>query len=184
MAQDSSTTRVSNLPMNECAHVFSSTPLFWHWVLLSGLLVVLDRASKISVAFILPLHSQIEVTPFFNLVRTMNPGAAFSFLADAGGWQRHFLTVLGLLVSAGLIALLKRGVCHRMETIAYVGIIGGAMGNVLDRLRMGAVVDFLDFHWKAQHWPAFNFADVFIMGGVGLILVASFQSRVGSSTAD
>lgn len=170
--------------MNESTLDFSSTRLFWRWISLSVLLLALDQASKISVASILPLHSQIEVTPFFNLVHAINPGAAFSFLADAGGWQRHFLTVMGLLVSAGLIALLRRGVRNRMETIAYVGIIGGAMGNVLDRLRMGAVVDFLDFHWKAQHWPAFNLADVFIVGGVGLILLTSFQSHVGSSTAD
>ena len=130
-----------------------------------------------SVASILPLHDRIEVTPFFNLVHSLNTGAAFSFLANAGGWQRHFFTLVGLLVSILLISMIWRGVRSRLETLAYVCIVGGALGNVADRLRIGAVIDFLDFHWQGRHWPAFNFADCFIVIGVGVMLFASFGSR-------
>lgn len=165
---------------NDAAPAFTSARFFWRWILLSVCLIAIDQTSKLSVASVLPLHGQIAVTPFFNLVHALNPGAAFSFLAGAGGWQRHFLTVLGVLVSVGLMVLLQRGVRHRLETIAYVCIIGGAMGNVVDRLRLGAVVDFLDFYWKTAHWPAFNLADVFIVGGVALVLVSSFRSRTNS----
>ena len=183
MSQDRSTTKASNLPMSPSAHDFSSTRLFWRWIGLSILLAVVDQASKLSIVLSLPLHSQVEVTSFFNLVHALNPGAAFSFLAGAGGWQRYFLTILGSLVSLGLMVLLKRGVRYRMETIGYVGIIGGAIGNVMDRVRIGKVVDFLDFHWETQHWPAFNLADVFIVVGVGLILVSSLRSHIRLSTS-
>lgn len=164
-------------------HAFSSSHLLWRWLLLSVVLVIIDQVSKLSVASILPLHDRIEVTPFFNLVHSLNPGAAFSFLANAGGWQRHFFTVLGLLVSFFLIFLLWRGVRNRCETLAYVCIIGGALGNVVDRLRIGAVVDFLDFHWQTWYWPAFNSADVFIVTGVGLMLLGSLGSH-GNLTLD
>jgi signal peptidase II len=155
-------------------HAFSSSLLFWRWLSLSLVLVTIDQVSKLKVAFMLPLHDRIEVTPFFNLVHALNPGAAFSFLANAGGWQRHFFTLLGLLVILFLIFLLWRGVRSRLETLAYVFIVAGALGNVVDRLRIGAVIDFLDFHWQGWHWPAFNSADCFIVIGVGLMLLASF----------
>jgi len=163
--------------LNESSRVFSSSPFFWRWLSLSLLLVTIDQVSKLSVASILPLHDRIEVAPFFDLVHVLNPGAAFSFLANAGGWQRHFFTVLGLLVSFFLIFLLWRGVRNRLETLAYACIIGGALGNVVDRLRIGAVIDFLDFHWQGSHWPAFNSADCFIVIGVGVMLFASFGSQ-------
>lgn len=172
------------MSLNDSTHAFTSARFFWRWVWLSVLLVVIDQVTKLSVASILPLHGQMAVTPFFNLVHALNPGAAFSFLADAGGWQRHFFTVLGVLVSVALMVLLKRGVHHRLEAIAFVCIIGGAMGNVLDRLRQGAVVDFLDVYWKTAHWPAFNLADVFIVIGVALILLSSFRSRTDPAKTD
>lgn len=172
------------MSMHDATHTFTSTRFFWRWMSLSVLLVAIDQASKLSVASVLPLHGQIAVTPFFNLVHALNPGAAFSFLAGAGGWQRHVFTVLGVFVSVVLMVLLKRGVHHRLEAIAYVGIIGGAMGNVLDRLRQGAVVDFLDVYWKSAHWPAFNLADVFIVVGVALVLVSSLRSRTDPPKPD
>ncbi len=107
-----------------------------------------------------------------------NPGAAFSFLANAGGWQRHALSGIGIVVSLALAVLLWRGVRSRLETAAYVGLIGGALGNVIDRLRIGAVVDYLDLHWRDLHWPAFNLADVFVVGSVGLLMLASFKPGV------
>lgn len=161
----------------ESPHAFSSSLLFWRWLSLSLVLVTIDQVSKLKVAFMLPLHDRIEVTPFFNLVHTLNLGAAFSFLANAGGWQRHFFTLLGLLVSFFLIFLLWRGVRSRLETLAYVFIVAGALGNVVDRLRIGAVIDFLDFHWQGWHWPAFNSADVFIVMGVGIMVFTSLMRQ-------
>ncbi len=147
------------------------------WCLLMGaaaLLLVLDQSVKWAVATNLPLGDSITVTAWFNLVHVLNPGASFSFLADAGGWQRHALTAVGIAVSVALAAMLRRSVRSRLETAAYVGLIGGALGNVADRLRIGAVVDYLDLHWRGMHWPAFNLADIFIVGSAALLVLASF----------
>jgi len=141
------------------------------------LLIVLDQGVKWVAAANLPLGERIAVTSWFNLVHVLNPGAAFSFLADAGGWQRHALTAVGFAVSVALTVLLWRGVHSRLETAAYVSLIGGALGNVVDRLRIGAVVDYLDVHWRDMHWPAFNLADIFVVGGAMLLVLASFGAR-------
>lgn len=167
----------------ESTHAFSSSHFFWRWLLLSLLLVTIDQVSKLSVASVLPLHGHIQVTSFFDIVHALNPGAAFSLLANAGGWQRHFFTVVGLLVSLLLICLLWRGVRSRLETLAYVFIVGGALGNVVDRLRIGAVIDFLDFHWQTLHWPAFNSADSFIAIGVGLMVFTALMSHGSKNDA-
>lgn len=154
------------------------------WWLLMGvaaLLLTLDQGVKWMVATNLPLGEGIAVTAWFNLVHVLNPGASFSFLADAGGWQRHALSAVGVAVSVALAVLLWRGVHSRLETAAYVGLIGGALGNVVDRLRIGAVVDYLDLHWRGMHWPAFNLADILIVGSAGLLLLASFTTRVPAS---
>ena len=145
------------------------------WLMLASAMVALDQGVKHAVASTLPLGSSIELTSWFNLVHVLNPGAAFSFLADASGWQRHVLSAVGLAVSLALAFLLWRGMRSRLETAAYVGLIGGAMGNVIDRLRIGAVVDYLDLHWRGLHWPAFNLADIFVVGSAGLLLLASFK---------
>jgi signal peptidase II len=141
-------------------------------MLFAAALAALDQATKAIVAAALPLHARVEVTPWFNLVHVLNPGAAFSFLADASGWQRYFLSAIGLTVSAILLWMLWRGVKNRLEAVAYAGLIGGALGNVIDRLRLGAVVDYLDFYWQDWHWPAFNLADILVVGGAGLLIVA------------
>jgi signal peptidase II len=158
---------------------FSSRPFVGVWYLFAASLVGLDQATKYAVQVLMPLRSSIEVTPFFNLVHVLNPGAAFSFLADAGGWQRHLFVGLGAAVSAFLAFVLWRGVRSRFETAAYIGLIGGALGNVIDRLRIGAVVDYLDFHWLGWHWPAFNLADIFVVSGTALLLLASMTERTG-----
>ncbi len=144
------------------------------WLMLAAAMVAADQGVKFIVAAALPPGERIEITPWFNLVHLLNPGAAFSFLADAGGWQRHFLSALGLVVSLVLAFMLWRGVRSRLETVASVGMIGGAMGNVVDRLRIGAVVDYLDLHWRDLQWPAFNLADMFVVGSAGLLMLASF----------
>lgn len=154
---------------------YSSKPLVGLWYLLAASLTGLDLAIKYVVQTSMPLHASIEVTPFFSLVHVLNPGAAFSFLAEAGGWQRGLFIGLATIVSVCLAVALWRGVRSRMETAAYVGLIGGAMGNAIDRLRIGAVVDYLDFYWQNQHWPAFNAADIFVVGGATLLLMAGLR---------
>lgn len=156
------------------------------WLLMSvaALLLALDQGIKWMVAANLPMGEGIFVTAWFNLVHVLNPGASFSFLADAGGWQRHALVVVGVSVSAALAILLWKGVESRLETAAYVGLIGGALGNVVDRLRIGAVVDYLDLHWRGMHWPAFNLADIFIVGSALMLAVISFLPRAGTVVAE
>ena len=119
---------------------------------------------------------QVEITPFFNLVHVLNPGAAFSFLAGASGWQRYFFITLGLLVAVWLIRQLKQTL-PRFEAVGYSLILGGALGNVVDRLLRGQVVDFLDFHWQGMHWPAFNLAEVAISIGVGCLIARFLEIR-------
>ena len=148
-----------------------------HWWRLMGaaaLPLSLDQVVKWVVATNLPPGEVVAVTTWFNLVHVLNPGASFSFLANAGGWQRHALSAVGVGVSATLAALLWRGVRNRVETVAYVGMIGGALGNVVDRMRIGAVVDYLDLHWRDMHWPAFNMADIFVVGSAALLILASY----------
>ena len=156
---------------------FSSRHLVGIWYLFAVSLVGLDQATKYAIQVLMPFRASIEVTPFFNLVHVLNPGAAFSFLADAGGWQRYLFVGLGTAVSAFLAFALWRGVRSRIETAAYIGLMGGALGNVIDRLRIGAVMDYLDFYWQEWHWPAFNLADIFVVGGAALLVLASVMER-------
>lgn len=169
-------------------HCFSSRPLVFVWYLFALSLAGLDQAVKYAVQALMPFRASVEITPFFNLVHVLNPGAAFSFLANAGGWQRFLFTGLGLAVSAFLAWALWHGLRSRLETAAYIAVIGGALGNVIDRLRLGAVVDFLDFHWQGWHWPAFNLADIFVVGGAVLLLLAGaadqFRSPTDNPTGD
>ena len=116
----------------------------------------------------------ISLTGIFNLVHTWNTGAAFSFLADAGGWQRYFFIVITIVVSIGLVVMLCRP-RHKAEAIGYSLILGGALGNGFDRVTRGYVVDFLDFYWQQWHWPAFNLADTGITLGVSLLILSTFK---------
>jgi len=140
------------------------------WYAFALAVVVIDQASKLAVTkFMLP-GREILVTPFFNLVLAHNTGAAFSLLAGAGGWQRGFFIVVAAIAAVVIGVLLAR---HREEPrycLALAGILGGALGNLLDRLRLGYVVDFLDFHVAGWHWPAFNVADMAITGGAALLI--------------
>ncbi|NBX22434.1 MAG: signal peptidase II, partial [Betaproteobacteria bacterium] len=111
------------------------------------------------------LGDSTYVTSFFNVVRVHNTGAAFSFLADAGGWQRWFFTGLGFVAAAVIVWLLRSHAGQKLFSFAMACILGGAIGNVVDRLMHGYVVDFLDFHWNGMHFPAFNVADCAISVG-------------------
>lgn len=140
------------------------------WLAVAGLVIVLDQASKAWVMACFALGESLPVTPFFNLVFVFNPGASFNFLADASGWQRWFFIVLALAISAWLVGMLRRHAGERLMPAALAMVLGGALGNVVDRVRFGAVVDFLDFHAVGTHFPAFNVADSAITVGVALLL--------------
>lgn len=146
----------------------------WRWHGVAMLAVLLDQTTKSVIANRFTLAEQVPVSAFFNLVYVLNPGAAFSFLAEAGGWQRYFFIVLALLVSAWLVYMLRTQ-RPRYESLGLSLLLGGAVGNILDRITTGEVVDFLDFHWNGMHWPAFNLADVFVSTGVSLLLWATFR---------
>ena len=145
-------------------------PRFASWLGLSGLIIVLDQLTKFWVVSALSLGQSIELTGFLNLVFVYNPGAAFSFLSDAGGWQRWFFVALALAVSAWLTFQIRQHAAERLLPLAATLILGGALGNVVDRIRFGAVVDFVDVHAAGWHWPAFNVADSAISVGVALLL--------------
>jgi signal peptidase II len=119
----------------------------------------------------------IYVAPFFNWVLTFNPGAAFSFLSDAGGWQRWFFTVLALAISAWIVSILPRHSGEFRLSLALTLILGGALGNVIDRLRFGAVVDFIQWHVAGFYWPAFNIADSAISVGAVLMVWDQLASK-------
>lgn len=145
------------------------------WFGLAALVVALDQATKWWVLERFFLGESLPVTGFFNLVLVHNRGAAFSFLAGAGGWQKWFFVVLALGVSVWLALMIRRHSQETLQPAAFALVLGGALGNVIDRLRFGAVVDFLDVHFAGWHWPAFNVADSAITLGVALLLWQSLN---------
>ena len=145
------------------------------WLLLAALVIALDQASKFWVLTHFYPGEARPVTAFFNLVLVFNRGAAFSFLADAGGWQHWFFIGLAVAVSVWIVAMLRQHAHERLLPAALTLILGGALGNLIDRLRLGAVVDFLDLHLAGAHWPAFNLADSAITLGVALMLIQQFR---------
>jgi len=149
------------------------------WLALSAVMIVLDQLSKwVAVAQLQFQQPQPFVPGFWNWTLTHNTGAAFSFLADAGGWQHGFFVTLALLISGGLAVALKRTARSDWRTaLPYALIISGALGNVIDRLRFGYVVDFVQWYWKGFHWPVFNLADSCIV--VGAVLMVLFSLRHG-----
>jgi len=150
-------------------------PRFPQWLALAAGVTLLDQVSKAWVLGSLRLMESLTVTAFFNLVLVFNPGASFSFLAGAGGWQKWFFVAVALAISAWLAVMIRRHAAERLLPAALALILGGALGNVVDRLRFDAVVDFLDFHAAGHHWPAFNVADSAISVGVALMLLHQFR---------
>jgi signal peptidase II len=144
------------------------------WWSLVVVVIVLDQITKMLVTSYFQPGEGRMMTPFFDLVFVFNKGAAFSFLADAGGWQRWFFTALAFGISAWLSVLLRQHAHERLMPLAISLIIGGALGNVIDRFVYGAVVDFLSFHAAGYYWPAFNVADSGICVGVTLMLWSQF----------
>jgi signal peptidase II len=149
-------------------------------LILSLLVIAADQATKLWVLAALQPREVIPVGPAFNLTLVFNEGAAFSFLAGAGGWQRWFFVGVAVAVSTVLIVWLWRLKPEERLTAAGLSLVaGGALGNLIDRLAYGRVVDFLDFYWRAWHWPAFNVADSAITVGVGLLLLEAFLPKRG-----
>lgn len=150
------------------------------WLGWAMLLLIADQFTKVLIMGYYQLGDSTTVTSFFNIVRVHNSGAAFSFLAGAGGWQRWFFTAIGVGAALLLVWLLKKHAGQKLFAFAIASILGGAVGNVIDRLLYGHVVDFLDFHWRGWHFPAFNVADSAIsIGAACLILDELLRVRRG-----
>ena len=128
------------------------------WLGLSALIIALDQLSKAAVSSYFILGESLDLMPFFNLVLAHNTGAAFSLLNDAGGWQRWLFTAIAVIASAWIVWLLRKHPQQKLFCLALALILGGALGNLLDRIVYGYVVDFLDFHWRASHFPATSIA--------------------------
>ena len=165
------------------------------WLWLTAGVVLIDQLSKLIASTYLTLHQPVELVPLFNLTLMHNSGAAFSFLSDAGGWQRWFFALVSIVVSVAIIAWLRRLRHERLQAASLALILGGALGNLIDRLFHGYVIDFVDvyysgasclpmfFQWQRNgiaecHWPAFNVADSAITVGVVLILVDAINQHL------
>lgn len=149
------------------------------WFALAVLVVGLDQLSKHAVRQAFVVGESISVTSFFNLVLVFNPGAAFSFLSEASGWQRGFFVTVALAAAAFVSFLIVKHRDKPLFCFALALILGGAVGNLVDRVMLGAVVDFLDFHVADYHWPAFNLADSSIFCGAAVLVWESFFDRPG-----
>jgi signal peptidase II len=147
------------------------------WLALAGFVIALDQATKAWIVEAFGVGESLSVAPCFNIAFVFNSGASFSFLADAGGWQRWLFVGLALSISAWLLALLRQHSREKLLPVALAMILGGALGNVIDRFRYGAVVDFLDFHLLGAHFPTFNVADSAISVGVALTLWHQFTTK-------
>ncbi|PLK47637.1 signal peptidase II [Uliginosibacterium sp. TH139] len=148
---------------------------FTLWLVLALAVIGLDQWSKLAVLAHFAEYESLPVTGFFNLVLVYNPGAAFSFLAGHDGWQRWFFVTLAAVICSWLLRLIWLHRTEILQPAAFALVVGGAIGNVIDRLAHGKVVDFLDFYLGSYHWPAFNLADSAICLGVALMILAQLR---------
>ena len=154
----------------------------WLWV--SMIVLLVDQCTKLLADAMLVLHQQVAVIPYLALFKAYNPGAAFSFLSDASGWQRWFFVVLAVIVIAVLLVWLWRlSAAEAATSLALSLILGGAVGNLIDRLVYGYVIDFIDVYYGSWHWPAFNVADAAISVGAFLLLLDAFRGNKQHSPA-
>ncbi|HEX7273291.1 MAG TPA: signal peptidase II [Casimicrobiaceae bacterium] len=149
---------------------------WWLWLLLSAAVVTADQATTVAVRALLRPGDEVVVTGFFSVVLAFNSGAAFSFLRDAAGWQRYLFSAVAFGAAVFIVWLLRRG-GDRWYCLGLALILGGALGNLLDRLALGQVTDFLLFHWQRWYYPAFNVADSAITVGAALLLLDAFAQR-------
>ncbi len=147
------------------------------WLVLAAVILILDQATKIWLQLSMDPHETVAVLPFFNITYLTNPGAAFSLLADAGGWQRWLFSLVAVVVSIGIVIWLwylpRRG--EAWLACGLVLILGGALGNLVDRLVHGEVIDFIQVYWGEWSWPAFNVADSAITVGAIIIIIDSLR---------
>lgn len=150
----------------------------WLWFALALLVLVADQLTKNLIVAQFSYGSSETITSFFNLVRVHNYGAAFSFLDNEGGWQRWGFSIFATIISLVILVWITRLTPQqKLEGCALALILGGALGNLYDRITLGYVVDFLDFHWSGMHFPAFNIADSGISVGAVLIILDSFLNK-------
>jgi signal peptidase II len=147
------------------------------WLAIAAIVIILDQLSKAAITSHFALHESLAVTSFFNLVLAHNTGAAFSFLSDAGGMQRWLFSIIAVVASVWIVWLLRKHQSEKLFSFALACILGGALGNLIDRIAYGYVVDFLDFYWGSYHFAAFNVADSAITCGAGLLILESFQKK-------
>ena len=158
------------------ANAMDNNDGWWKWLVLTAVVIVADQATKSLVVAALSRGETLPITGFMSLVLAYNSGAAFSFLAGEPGWQRWFFATIAVLASAFLVYLLKRG-GGRLLCAGLALILGGALGNLWDRIVIGKVVDFLLLHYGGWSWPAFNVADSAITVGAALLIIDSFRQR-------
>jgi signal peptidase II len=165
--------------MNETTRIpIGASGVRWLWI--AAVIIVLDQLSKLWIQGSMQMYQSIEVLPVLNIYRTFNLGAAWSFLAQADGWQRWLFSALAVGVSAGLVVWLRRLPLagHALLVGGLALIVGGAIGNLVDRLYLGHVVDFIQVHWGNSYFPAFNVADSAISVGAGLVILDSLRDAV------
>jgi len=154
------------------------------WLWLAAAVIVLDQATKVWAEAALQNREPIELLSWFNLTLAYNTGAAFSFLAAAGGWQRFLFIGIGAVAVVIIVLWLRRLQAHeRLTAVGLALILGGAIGNVIDRALYGHVIDFIDWHYRGWHWPAFNIADSAITVGAALVVLAGLRGRPTSDAA-
>jgi len=156
----------------------STTSSLLPWLGIAAIVILLDQITKVTISRLFSYGETLPVTSFFNLVLVYNKGAAFSFLATESGWQRYFFSAIALAAVIFILVLLKRHAGQRLFCWALALILGGATGNLIDRVLHGHVIDFLDFYIGKWHWPAFNLADSAIFVGAALFIIDELR-RVG-----
>jgi signal peptidase II len=166
---------------NDACMPDSSLRLIW----ISALVIVLDQITKQAALAWLPLHQLVEVIPGFDWYLTYNTGAAFSFLADAGGWQRWFFTISTIIISVVIAFWINRvPVDEKLTAVSLCLILGGALGNLIDRIYLGYVIDYIQVWLGSYPWPAFNIADAAISVGATVLILSSFKSLDKSAADD
>lgn len=161
------------MPKKEQAQLLNQH--YWLWI--PALVIILDQLTKIIADQFLQYHQPVELFPMFNFTLMYNKGAAFSFLASAGGWQRWFFLILSAVVSLFLYNWLRKlKTSQKLQAIALALILGGALGNLIDRAIYGHVIDFIDVYFKQHHWPAFNIADSSIFVGAILLIYDTLKN--------
>ena len=161
--------------MNSNGLTFRNRPRMSSWLVIALVITAADQLTKVLIVSYLQKDTVISVASWLNLVRVYNKGAAFSFLASAGGWQRYFFIVFSIVAILGILYFLRRHSGQRLFCLSLSFILGGAAGNLIDRIIYGYVIDFLDFHFMGWHWPAFNIADSAITIGAVLLILDEFR---------